>query len=114
MSLFVKDGLTLLPELMDNATLKSNVFHRPVVGRDEIGRVLGAFETLYRDVVDIERATTPARELIISCATLPSGQRTTITIVGLRDSEGWIQTVLMTHEPQPAVDELARDTAQLI
>ena len=114
MKVFAKDGLTLLPELMENATLRSNVLPRPVIGRDEIGRMLTAFETFYHGLVDIERTSTTGRELIVSLAFLPSGLRTTITIEGLRDPDGWIQSVIMTHAPDSAVRELIGEITELV
>jgi hypothetical protein len=106
MAIFVKDGLTLVPELADDAVLTSNILPRNIKGRTAISEVFVTLERFYTSIADVERTSLPERELIVSSALLPSSNKIFIHIVGLRDTEGWISQVVMTHEPKEVVVEL--------
>ena len=98
MAIFTKDGQTLMPELTDDATLKSNLM--PTVrGRDNIGDVFNALDEIYTSVADIERTSTGVREFIESRAVFANDRRVTIQIIGIRDDNGWIESVTMQLSP---------------
>jgi hypothetical protein len=114
MAIFTKDGLTLVPELADDAILTSNVLMDKVRGRNAISDTMLTMESFYSFVADVERTSLPGKELIISVALLPSTHKVRIHVVGLRDADGWISQVIMTHEPPEAVSELAALMAEAL
>jgi hypothetical protein len=100
MSVSAKDGMTLVPEMMDDAVLKTNLLDSPVKGRDNIARVLEALNRLYRTEAVAYRRGVAKREYIIASIILADGEGMEATTVGLRDDSGWICAVDMYHEPQ--------------
>lgn len=100
MPVSAKDGTTLIPELMDDAVLKSNLRDTLVEGRQSIARVLETLERLYRTEAVAYRHPGPKREFIISNVILSDGEGLEVTTVGLRDDSGWICAVDMHHGPR--------------
>jgi hypothetical protein len=95
-----KNGTTLVPEMMDEAVLKTNLLEDPVTGRDNIARVLETLSRLYRTEAVSYRKGGPKREYIVSSVILSDGEGVEATTVGLRDDSGWICAVDMHHEPR--------------
>lgn len=102
MPVSAKDGTTLVPEMMDDAVLKTNLLNQPVHGRDNIAKVLETLSRLYRAEAVAYRHPGPKREYIISSVILSNGEGMEATTVGLRDDNGWICAVDMYHEPLKA------------
>lgn len=100
MAVSAKDGLSLVPELMDDAVLKTNLLDAPVEGRDNIARVLEILASLYNAEAVAYRKGGQKREYIISNVIAPGGEGLETTTVGLRDDSGWVCAVVMHHEPR--------------
>ena len=111
MPVSAKDGMTLVPEMMDDAVLKTNLLDGPVKGRDNIARVLETLNRLYRTEAVAYRHGGPKREYIIASIILSDGAGMEATTVGLRDDSGWICAVDMYHEPQQPARILSRCSA---
>lgn len=107
MAIFEKDGVTLIPELADDAILRTNLLDYQILGRDQVADVLHALEGIYLSATDIFRKHVASRDYIITLAILVSGERFEIVIVGLRDSAGWISTIIMTHASREINADLA-------
>ncbi len=102
------DGLSVLPELTDDAILVSNLLDQPVRGREKIARILETLDAHFTAIADIERINTAGHRIIESRALLPSGRRVRVTVVGTRNDQGWISEVLLTLEDQEALNDLAK------
>ncbi len=102
MPVAAKNGRTLVPEMMDDAVLKTNLLDEIIRGRDNIARVLDALNRLYRAEAVAYRRPGPKREYIVSSVILSDGEGMEATTVGLRDESGWICAVDMYHEPDKA------------
>ena len=114
MTIFTKDGLTLVPKLMDGAVMYASVLPNRVIGREKIISVLKLLDNLYASLTDLDRRSTELGGLTISQARLFSGEKITIKIVGLRDRNGWIETVNMTHFPRAAMITLSKQLLPIL
>ncbi|GGZ39110.1 hypothetical protein GCM10011273_26900 [Asticcacaulis endophyticus] len=108
MAIFTKDGLTLLPEIMDRAILTSNLIDEPLKGRAQITDFLRALETIYVSATDIYRAETHITEIIVTRVLLATGTRLTVIIIGTRDCDGWISGIAMDHQPHSNIAGISR------
>jgi hypothetical protein len=100
MPVFEKDGMTLVPEMMDDVVLKTNLLDSPVTGRDNIAHVLETLSRLYRTEAVAYRHAGPKREYIVANIILSDGAGIEAVTVGIRDDSGWICAVDMSHEPR--------------
>ena len=114
MTIFTKDGLTLVPELMDGAVMYASVLPNRIIGREKIISVLKLLDNLYESLTDLDRKSTELGEMIVSQARMLSGEKITIKIVGLRDRNGWIATVNMTHFPRAAMNVLSKQLLAIL
>ncbi len=114
MTIFTKDGLTLVSELMDGAVMYAGVLPNRVAGREKIISVLKLLDNLYASLTDLDRRNTEVGELIVSQARLFSGEKVTIKIAGLRDRNGWIETMTMTHSPRAAMNVLSKQLLAIL
>jgi hypothetical protein len=97
-----QDGSLLVAELTDDAVLRSNLLPNVVVGRDRIIQTLALIDTLCPNQKLVYRRRADQREFLMTEASLDSGERVEITTIGVRDTNGWICTIVSEHGP-PAV-----------
>lgn len=102
------DGAVFVPELREDAVLRSDLIGRPVHGRADIADVMAKLERLYvSQAVTYDRRA--GRRDIRGCqAVLSTGDSVQIVTVALRDDAGWVCELHVSHIPHRAARRLAR------
>ena len=102
-----QDGSLLVSELTDDAVLRSNLLPNLIVGRDLIIKTIALFDKLCPNQKLLYRRRADQREFVMTEAALDSGERVEITTIGVRDSSGWICTIVTEHGPPAVTKKLA-------
>ncbi|MBB3136987.1 hypothetical protein FHS26_004745 [Rhizobium pisi] len=96
-----------LDDLANDAELISSVLRGPVVGRDEIRRVVDAVGTFYAKQTPTFMEIVGSRTLLEYEAILTSGERLNAAVIIDRDPDGFIPRVSVRMAPVDAVVSLA-------
>ena len=96
-----------LDDLANDAELISSVLRGPVVGRDEIRRVVDAVGTFYAKQTPTFMEIVGSRTLLEYEAILTSGERLNAAVIIDRDPGGFIPRVSVRMAPVDAVVSLA-------
>lgn len=96
-----------LDDLANDAELISSVLRGPVVGRDEIRRVVDAVGTFYAKQTPTFMEIVGSRTLLEYEAILTSGERLNAAVIIDRDPDGSIPRVSVRMAPVDAVVSLA-------
>jgi len=96
-----------LDDLAGDAELISSVLRGPVVGRDEIRRVVDAVGTFYVEQTPTSLDVLGSRTLLEYEALLTSGERLNAAVVIDRDPDGSVPRVSVRMAPVDAIVALA-------
>lgn len=91
-----------LDDLADDAELRATVLRRPVLGRDNIRRLVGAVGTLYASQTPTFYGALDQRHFLQYKATLRTGLDLEAVGVIERDETGFVRRVTMTFSPLDA------------
>ncbi len=111
MAISAKNGSALLSELTDDATLSSNLFDKPIQGREAVIRTMQTISSFYKIDTVAYRHRVAKREFVFSNAILANGDGAEVMTVGIRDGTGWICALSMEHSPRRAAKVLAAQVA---
>ncbi len=102
------DGLDVQSDLAEDAILVCNLFDCAIKGRDKIESVLRTLERYFLAVSDARRINSAGHLIIQSDATLPSGQKISMTVFGTRDDGELISEIALTFDDLDDCAELNR------
>ena len=102
------DGAMFVPELREDATLRSDLIGRTMQGRADIAEVMAKLERLYvSQAVTYDRRA--GRRDIRACqAVLANGDSVQVVMVAVRDDAGWVCELHVSHIPPQAARKLAK------
>ena len=99
------DGLIFVPEMMDEVVLKSDL-SEPIHGRPAVAAMIEKLNSLYQSEDVLFESRKDIRDIRISKATLSNGQTIELIAIAIRDPNGWISEIRLSHKPAKPVKRL--------
>jgi hypothetical protein len=102
------DGIVFIPEMMDEVVLRSDL-GAPVHGRPAVAATIERLDALYRSETVLFERRKDFRDIRISQATLTTGETVELIAVAIRDPNGWVCELHLSHDPKAPVKRLLAD-----